>query len=148
MNEKVYISGKMTGLEREEYRDRFREAERLIRAEGYHRIVNPIRVWTCRVPWLYKAIGYKLTLLYDLWLVLRCDRIYMIPGWNDSRGAKIESFVAYNSGIRRLPQKVKDRLDAKMEQFISKVDDRDWERVSKVKGWRYRQVVKPNKDEG
>ena len=138
MNEKVYISGKMTGLEREEYRDRFREAERLIRAEGYHRIVNPIRVWTCRWKWLYKIIGYRLTLLYDLWLVLRCDRIYMIPEWNDSRGAKIE----------RLPQKVKDRLDAKMEQFIGKVDDRDWERVSKVKGWRYRQVVKPNKDEG
>lgn len=147
MNEKVYISGKMTGLERDEYRDRFREAERLIRAEGYHRIVNPIRVWACRWQWLYKAVGYRMVLLYDLWLLLRCNRIYMIPGWDDSRGAKIESFVAYNSGIRRLPQKVKDRLDAKMEQFIKKVDDRNWKRVSEAKGWRNHQVVKGNRHE-
>lgn len=146
INEKVYISGQMTGLGREEYRDRFREAERLIRNVGYTRIVNPIRVWSCRFPWLYRLVGYRLTLLYDLWLLLHCNRIYMIPGWDKSRGAKIESFVAYNSMIRRLPQEEKQKIDQQMTKFIGDVDDRDWERVSQAKGWRYRQVVKENKE--
>ena len=146
INEKIYISGQMTGLEREEYQDRFKEAERLVRGEGYHNIVNPIRVWSCRFPWLYRLVGYRLTLLYDLWLLLHCNRIYMIPGWDKSRGAKIESFVAYNSMIRRLPQEEKQKIDQQMTKFIGDVDDRDWERVSQAKGWRYRQVVKENKE--
>lgn len=145
INEKVYISGQMTGLGKEEYRDRFKEAERLIRNAGYTRIVNPIKVWSCRFPWLYRLVGYRLTLLYDLWLLLHCNRIYMIPEWDKSRGAKIESFVAYNSMIRRLPQEEKQKIDQQMTKFIGDVDDRDWERVSQAKGWRYRQVVKENK---
>lgn len=146
INEKIYISGQMTGLEREEYQDRFKEAERLVRGEGYNRIVNPIRVWACKFPWLYKLVGYRMVLLYDLWLLLHCNRIYLIPGWEKSRGAKIESFVAYNSMIRRLPQEEKQKIDQQMTKFIGDVDDRDWERVSQAKGWRYRQVVKENKE--
>lgn len=39
-------------------------------------------------------IGYKLTLLYDIWHLLNCDGIYMIDGWQWSKGARLERAIA------------------------------------------------------
>jgi hypothetical protein len=103
---KVYISGPMSGLERGLYLEMFRRAEQSLRDRGYQRIVNPIRVWACRCPWLYRIVGYRLTLLYDLWLLMRCDLIYKLPGWRDSRGANIESCVAYHFKIYPVPDNI------------------------------------------
>ena len=113
-NAKVYISGPMIGLDRELYLKMFRRAEQSLRSQGYHKIVNPIRVWACRWPWLYKIIGYRLTLLYDLWLLMQCDQIYKLPGWRDSKGANIESCVAYHFKIWPVPQSDIKKLDKQL----------------------------------
>ena len=105
-NARVYISGPMSGLEREYYLEIFKRAEQSLRAQGYTKVVNPIRVWVCRWPWLYRIVGYRLTLLYDLWLLMRCDLIYKLPGWRDSRGANIESCVAYHFKIYPVPDNI------------------------------------------
>ena len=94
-NARVYISGPMSGLDRELYLKMFRRAEQSLRSQGYTRVVNPIRVWACRWPWLYRLVGYRLTLLYDLWLLSRCDAIYMVgTDWQQSRGARLERLKA------------------------------------------------------
>ena len=101
-NARVYISGAMTGKHRFEYLHAFRRAELELNGMGYHRVVNPIHVWVCRWPWLYRAMEWVLgcdttyysTLLYDLWLLWRCDAICMLPDWQRSRGACIENVVA------------------------------------------------------
>lgn len=98
---KVYISGPISGMEREVYMRNFREREVFLQLEGL-RVVNPTRVWACRWKWLWKILAgitsehtiYRLTLLYDLWLLMRCDGIYMLDGWQQSRGARIEHAVA------------------------------------------------------
>ena len=113
-NAKVYISGPMIGLDRELYLKMFRRAEQSLRSQGYHKIVNPIRVWACRWPWLYKIIGYRLTLLYDLWLLMQCDQIYKLPGWRDSKGANIESCVAYHFKIWPVPQSDIKKIDKQL----------------------------------
>ena len=95
-NARVYISGPMSGIPREEFLRRFLEAEATLRKKGFYRIVNPINVWTCRWPWLYKIIGYKLTLWYDLQLLKRCDAIYLLDGWHKSKGAVCEYNVAWH----------------------------------------------------
>ena len=105
-NARVYISGPMSGLEREHYLEIFKRAEQSLRAQGYTKVVNPIRVWVCRWPWLYRIVGYRLTLLYDLWLLMRCDLIYKLPGWQQSRGANIESCVAYHFKIYPVPDNI------------------------------------------
>ena len=105
-NARVYISGPMSGLEREHYLEIFKLAEQSLRAHGYTKVVNPIRVWACRWPWLYRIVGYRLTLLYDLWLLMRCDLIYKLPGWQQSRGANIESCVAYHFKIYPVPDNI------------------------------------------
>ena len=117
---RVYISGGMTGIPREQYIELFRRAEESLRAQGYHKIVNPIRVWACRWPWLYKIIGYRLTLLYDLWLLMRCDQIYKLPGWRDSKGANIESCVAYHFKIWPVPQSDIKKLDKQLAKLMEK----------------------------
>lgn len=91
---KVYISGAMSAINRETYMKRFAIADRILREHG-HTTINPTRVWACRWPWLYMIVGYELTLLYDLWLLMtRADAIVFIKGWEGSRGANIEHYVS------------------------------------------------------
>ena len=102
-NAKVYISGPMSNLTREQYIDLFTRVEQSLRSHGYHRIVNPIHVWACRWPWLYRLAGYRLTLAYDLWLLKRCTHIHMVgDDWRQSRGARLERMKAREWGIEEL----------------------------------------------
>ena len=119
-NARVYISGPMSGVDRKLYLEMFKRAEQSLRAQGYRKIVNPIRVWACRWPWLYKVIGYRLTLLYDLWLLMRCDQIYKLPGWRDSKGANIESCVAYHFKIWPVPENQTKKLDKRLAKLMEK----------------------------
>lgn len=120
---KVYISGAISGIKRKHYNERFAMAERMLREAGYDNIVNPTRVWACRWPWLFKVVGYRLTLLYDLFLLMRCQRIYKIPGWKQSRGAQIESAVAYNFNLYLIGNDERRRMDAELEKLIASQAD-------------------------
>ena len=127
-NARVYISGPMSNLTREQYMEIFRRAEQSLRAQGYSKVVNPIKVWVCRHPWLWKILAsitsehtaYKLTLLYDLWLLMRCDMIYKLPGWRDSKGANIESCVAFHFKIWTVPFSQTKRLDMRIAKLVEK----------------------------
>lgn len=116
---KVYISGSMSKLPREEYMAHFAKAEKELRAAGYA-TVNPARFLVCKYRWLYRIVGYRLTLLYDLWRLSRCDLIYKIPGWRESRGAQIESAWAWNTHMWALPPKLRARIDKRVAKFIEK----------------------------
>ena len=103
--ERVYISGKMSGLSREEVIYRFARCELWLRHNISGRVVNPCRVWAFRFPLFYRMLevifgkdrAYELVLLYDLWLLSRCTRIHMIgTDWSTSRGAKTEMEFAKN----------------------------------------------------
>jgi len=98
-NARVYISGPMTGQERREYLRNFYQAEERLRRAGFREIVNPTKLAPCRWPWLYRLMGYRLTLAYDLWHLRRCTHIYMMGGWQSSRGARLERMKAREWGI-------------------------------------------------
>ena len=127
-SKRVYISGPMSNLTREQYMELFRRAEQSLRAQGYTKVVNPIRVWACRWPWLWKVLtyitsehtAYTLVLLYDLWLLSRCDLIYKLPGWRESRGASVESAVSYYFKIWTIPLKTRERIDKKLVNAMTK----------------------------
>ncbi len=101
--EKVYISGPMSHLSREEYLARFAYVEQLLRADGYD-VVNPARLAPSRWPWLYKLMGYKLTLLYDIWWMLRCDYMHSMPCNVESKGAAVEFAFANTFDIPYPPK--------------------------------------------
>ena len=120
ITERIYISGPMTGLTREQYAERFMLAEAMLRRNGYTKIINPIRVWSCRFRWLFWIVGYRLTLLYDLFQLTRCHRIYKMPGWKKSRGAQIESCVAYHFGQYTLTKPLREIIDAAIQEVIDR----------------------------
>ena len=99
--EKIYLSGAISGLPRQEYMKRFADAEKHLREQGY-KVCNPTKALPCRFLWIYKILGYKLTLIWDLWLLSRCDKIYMLSGSENSKGAYLEKIAAGTFGIGRI----------------------------------------------
>jgi len=125
---KVYISGKISGEKREHYMERFRLAEEKLRERGYVNIVNPTRIWVSRWPRLHSLLvrmlgeqrAYSVILLYDLWLLMGCQRIYKIPGWKASRGSNIESAAAFNLGLFLINNTDRAVIDRSIENLIKR----------------------------
>lgn len=92
---KVYISGKITGLEEKVYKNNFNSAELYLTGLGYD-VVNPVS-YTGEPDWSWSDF-----MKMDLKLLLDCDYIYLLDGWEDSTGAKIEYSLARDIGIKEL----------------------------------------------
>lgn len=94
LQKRVYISGPITGvIEAEEY---FREAEQKIEAAGFVAIN----------PYILINGGGKLTwedyIDMDLAILKKCNCIYMLNGWQNSRGATLEKEFAEKHNIPEL----------------------------------------------
>ena len=88
----IYISGKITGTS--DYADRFSAAEDRLIAEGYE-VLNPVRAGEqlehCLEPEKPTWVQY---MKYDIAVMLKADCIYMMHGWEQSKGAWVEHFLA------------------------------------------------------
>ena len=86
---KIYISGKITGLTKEEYVSNFLMAEMHLKSQG-HEVANPVTfVAGIDLEDYPKLMGKCIEEL------LRCDAIYMLTNWQDSKGAKTELNTAH-----------------------------------------------------
>lgn len=126
---RIYISGPISELTHEQASARFALAETLLRNLGYTRIVNPMSIWPLRFPWLHRLmqniLGVQLThtliFFYSLFLLAtRCQRIYKIPGWKKSRGAQMESCVAYHFNLFLIDNRDRADIDKSIENEIQK----------------------------
>lgn len=87
---KVYISGPVTGLP-DENREAFTAAARILKADGFdavipHDHVKPGSTWE-------EAMRDCIRAMMD------CDAVFMLDGWNRSRGAQAEMITAVLIGI-------------------------------------------------
>lgn len=118
---KVYISGPISGLERDEYLYRFAIAEQELNERGY-RVVNPTKFLPCRWLWLYRILGYKLTLCYDIYRLMCCDAILILPDSGVSKGSNIERQVGYYMGLKYISEDIRkliaDRINARKDRTI------------------------------
>ena len=101
---RVYISGPSTRDWSSDVCSSDLVAEVALARLGYEP-VNPARFFVCQ-PWLFRAIGYRLTLLYDLWQLSRCAITYL-PNWTASGGANVEHRYATSVGIPEVPEQLK-----------------------------------------
>lgn len=93
MSKAVYISGPMSAFE-DLNKDAFNTAERLLTDSGYD-------VWNPQsIVGLYES--REAYLRHDLRMLLDCDAIYMLCGWEASKGAQLEHRVAVECGIEVL----------------------------------------------
>ena len=127
---KVYISGPMTdrstGKVSKENIEAFFKAEQRLREAGNQHIVNPARVWVCRFPWLYRIVGYRLTLWYDLQLLKRCDAIYLLNGWKDSKGAYIEFKLAFSRNLYVMTEQTEINAKFDILGFVATLAKEAW----------------------
>lgn len=84
---KVYLSGPITGVPN--YKERFDEAERLLRKYGAI-VINPTV--------LPLGLEYAEYLKINLAMVDACQYVCMLPGWSDSRGAITEHVYGETMG--------------------------------------------------
>ena len=88
----IYISGKITGTS--DYADRFSAVEDKLIAEGYE-VLNPVR----EGKWLEHCLEpekptWAQYMKYDIATMMKADCIYMMHGWEQSKGAWVEHFLA------------------------------------------------------
>ena len=95
MKQKVYISGAIAHYDLEERRQAFDHAARYLSIKGYEPI-NPFE------NGISQEAHWKEHMRADIALLLTCDYIYMLRGWELSKGAKLELDVASSCGIEVL----------------------------------------------
>ena len=92
---KVYISGKMTGIPEDTYRNNFRVAANaaINKAEVMHdphrMTINP-----CNIKPLFGIRRWFFFMCTDVNQLRKCTHIATMPNWTDSMGAVIEFFIA------------------------------------------------------
>jgi hypothetical protein len=87
--EKIYIAGKITGLEEEVYEKNFEVAENKLKELGYIKIVNPVKL--CKDKGLTTWDECMLVCLKE---VFSSDKLFVMDNWIRSQGAKIEVYTA------------------------------------------------------
>ena len=83
---KIYISGKITGTT--DYIQIFERAEKAL---SNYIVINPAKV-NEQLP---IETTWKEYMQMSMTMLKMCDSIYMLKGWEDSKGARLE----YNSAI-------------------------------------------------
>jgi hypothetical protein len=88
---KIYISGKITNLERAD--ELFAIAEQTLSNTGYT-VVNP-----CTIPHSHDKTWHSY-MKEDIKAMCDCDEIFMLSNWKDSIGATIEHRLATELGLK------------------------------------------------
>lgn len=89
---KVYISGPITGYDLKERKLAFLKIQHMLEYLDYQ-AVNPFD------NGVLESANWHMHMHADLRMLLDCDAVYMMPGWEMSNGCKLELNVATSCGI-------------------------------------------------
>ncbi|MDD4395332.1 MAG: DUF4406 domain-containing protein [Bacteroidales bacterium] len=91
---RIYIIGKVSGEKLGDVFVKFNTVEYNLKRKGYE-VVNPLRL--CASNWCWeKCMEVCISEL------LKCDAIYALPDWKESRGAQLEHYIARQLGMQIL----------------------------------------------
>jgi hypothetical protein len=97
---KIYISGKISGLDKELAFSSFEKAENIL-SEMFPdaELINPMKKVSENENKTWKDY-----MIEDIALLFDCSHILMLDNWGDSRGAKLELVIAQELGLQVLYQ--------------------------------------------
>lgn len=127
---KIYISGKITGLDYADVEAKFQDAQDLLSDIGFE-VVNPLN------NGLTKEHSWEQHMVKDIELLLPCDAIYMMNNWKNSNGASIEYDIAkrmnkymlyevYNATANKIQIAIYEVMGISFNQLISRNRKRDY----------------------
>lgn len=90
---KIYISGKITGYEPAEAKDKFKRSEKKLTNKG-HKAVIPFKVSQAR-----EGKTWEEYMIEDIAALFGCEAIYLHQDWKESKGARIEYAIAKELGL-------------------------------------------------
>lgn len=85
---RIYISGRITGITESVSRKAFKNAQKHYESLGYE-VVNP---W--EIDPMVDEPTWSDYMAADISELFKCDTIYMLSGWENSKGAKVELAIA------------------------------------------------------
>lgn len=94
--EYVYISGAITGTT--DYEERFAKTKNELEKKGFQ-VCNPVELEPL-VKLHSKNPHWADYMRTCIRFFSVCDSIYMLKGWQDSRGAKLEHHIAQELGMK------------------------------------------------
>lgn len=95
MRPRIYISGAIAHHDLQERMETFGKAEEHLACQGWY----PVNPFNNGVP---QSAHWREHMRADIMLLLGCEAIYMLRGWELSKGAKLELDVASSCGIKVL----------------------------------------------
>ena len=90
----VYLSGKITGLDPEKTKTKFFAAEEMLREKG-HKVINPMRLASPTEDWTW-------AMRKCIEAMMECNAIYLLPDWDQSKGATLEYEIANKLNFKLL----------------------------------------------
>ena len=94
---KIYISGKITGTT--DYIQRFERVEKAL--SKYYTVINPAKV-NAQLP---KETVWEEYMKMSMCMLEMCNAIYMLKGWKDSKGARLEYNYAVENNYKIIFEK-------------------------------------------
>ena len=94
---RIYLSGKITGLEKEVYSRQFARAESFYKTSGFD-VVNPVKIGE-EVLKINPKAEWQDFMQEDLKALRTCTHIVLLEGWEESKGAKMEKAEAEKMGL-------------------------------------------------
>lgn len=115
-NQRIYIAGPMTGLPDNNY-PAFHEAAARLRKRCWH-VENPAE---SPAPHVDAACNWTAYMRMGFSQLMTCHAIYLLPGWQQSKGASLECLVAQKLGLVIYEHvKQEDVLQEHLQQLASK----------------------------
>lgn len=98
---KIYIAGKISGLERKAVEEKFENAKKTLSLKGYQVFIPTI------LPF-YDEVSHEDYLHICYSIIDVCDAVFMLKDWQESEGAKKELQYAYNHNKKILYEEEKN----------------------------------------
>lgn len=115
-NQRIYIAGPMTGLPDNNY-PAFHDAANRLRGRAWH-VENPAEN---PEPHTDAACKWTAYMRMGVSQLMTCHAIYLLPGWQNSKGASLEYLVAQRLGLTIYVHATQDDvLDEQLQQLANK----------------------------
>ena len=96
MNEHIFLLFPNEGEAKEQFKEYFKKAENYLKSLGFKNIINPAKVEKV----LSKGLNHDQYISTDISILSKCKIVYVLHGWQKSKGAVEEVKYASSHNIK------------------------------------------------